>query len=156
MAGGQKPNVDHKKGAMLLLMAMEQTPEVCQLWPGTIDRKGYGRVWYGGRWRLAHSAMWEVVNGPLDSELTLDHYRLNDELPCSRACVNLFHLEPVPDVVNTMRGHGICARQARQTACKRGHPFTPGNTAIRNGGGRVCRTCRRERYRRNQVSGSGG
>ena len=148
-AGGCKPNVDHRKIRMLQELAAVQTPEQCQLWPGTIDTKGYGRIWYQGRWRLAHDAMWEVIKGePLAAHLTLDHWQMNLDPPaCSKACVNLFHLDPVPGVVNTLRGRGITAMQARQTHCKRGHEFTAENTYLTSSGGRDCRECMRRRGR---------
>lgn len=147
-AGGCKPNIDHQKVVMLLTLHTQQAPTICQVWPGTIDAKGYGRIHYGGRWRLAHDVMWEVVKGtPLAPELTLDHYRMNGQAPCSKACVNLFHLEPVTNVTNVMRGHGACAQHARQTHCLRGHEFTDENTYWKRSGGRECRTCARDTSR---------
>lgn len=147
-AGGCKPNVDHKKVAMLQSLAAKQQPDECQLWPGTLDPKGYGRIWFGGRWRIAHDVLFEVVTGaPRAANITLDHYLLNaDPAACSKACVNLYHLELVPNEVNVMRGRGVCAEHARQTHCKRGHAFTPENTKRRDDGGRECWTCKRTAY----------
>lgn len=53
---------------------------------------------------------------------------------------------PVTCRVNILRGDGVAAINARKTACKRGHEFTPENTYM-NGGRRVCRTCKRQRER---------
>lgn len=133
------------KIAQLRAMHTQQTPNACQLWTGYRDSKGYGRIQFYGQARLAHDVMWEVINGRLDDGLTLDHFLMNGGGErCSKACVNLFHLEPVPNVVNVMRGNGACARHARQTHCKHGHEFTPENTIRRNHGGRECLTCRIE------------
>lgn len=142
---GTKPNLDHKKLTLLKSMAALQTPDDCQGWTGNIDRKGYGRIWFGGRWRLAHDVMWEVIKGPLDESLTLDHFLMNWSNGCSKSCVNLYHLDPVPNAVNVMRGGGICARHARQTHCKHGHEFTPENTKATRRGGRECWACYRHR-----------
>lgn len=157
-AGGHKPNIDHKKVAMLLAMRQAQVADACQLWPGKVDRKGYGRLHFRGRSRLAHDAMWEVVNGaPLAPELTLDHYRMNSGTEgCSKACVNLFHLEPVSNVENVMRGHGDCAEHARQTHCKRGHEFTKENLRPRKDGNRECRRCYLDSLAQRRTGGSNG
>lgn len=134
------------KIARLLAMAALQVPDACQLWPDRIDPKGYGRIHFYGMSRLAHDVIWEVMNGRLDDDLTLDHFLINGGGErCSKACVNLFHLEPVSNVVNVMRGNGACARHARQTHCKRGHEFTAENTIRRDDGGRECLACRVKR-----------
>lgn len=49
--------------------------------------------------------------------------------------MNYEHLEPVTPRVNTLRGAGVTAVNARKTSCKRGHPFANGR--------RVCHQCRR-------------
>jgi hypothetical protein len=48
-------------------------------------------------------------------------------------CVNPWHLEPVPQAVNSAR--------ATRTHCKRGHLFTPESVYRNRQGGRQCRTC---------------
>jgi hypothetical protein len=42
---------------------------------------------------------------------------------------------------NVLRGEGPSARHARQTHCKRGHPFDQRNTYVTPQGWRACRTC---------------
>jgi hypothetical protein len=42
---------------------------------------------------------------------------------------------------NILRGEGQPARNARKSACKRGHHFTPENTINRADGRRECRAC---------------
>ena len=144
--GGNKPNIDHKKRAMLLAMHAQSIVEECQIWSRTCDRKGYGRVWFGGKWRLAHDVMWEVVNGPLSPDLRLDHYIVNvAPEACRKACVNLLHVEPVTDAENLLRGQGACAVHARQTHCKHGHLLTFENCVPSSWPRRVCRLCARKR-----------
>ena len=41
-----------------------------------------------------------------------------------------------------LAGQGPCARNARKTACKRGHPFDGPNTYVDPAGRRRCRACK--------------
>jgi hypothetical protein len=105
---------------------------VCWEWTAGVDRHGYGR--FSGtaayRWAYRH------LVGPIEPGLELDHLCRNP------ACVNPDHLEPVTHRVNVLRGMGPSARRARQTACSRGHEFTPENT-YRWRNHRFCVECRR-------------
>lgn len=112
-------------------------PDGCWLWTGYVEG-GYGRYGHGAE-RLVHRLVYIELVGPIPEGLELDH-------TCRvRACCNPDHLEPVTHAENVRRGEGLAAQQARQTECKRGHPFTPENTyTYRQGRSRRCRTCRRE------------
>lgn len=103
----------------------------------------YGVIWSGpgGRQIYAHRAMYELHVGPIPDGLTIDH------LCCNYACVNPDHLRPATQKENILRGNSLSARRARQTHCVHGHEFTPENTILRSRpqGGRLCRTCNRER-----------
>lgn len=142
---GRKPNQDRQKRFRLQTLIIQQRADTCQVWEGTLDATGYGRIWFEGRWRLVHSVVWEIAHGPLPPGYVLDHHRLNVGLLCCRACINLAHLEPVTNRENVLRGHGACARHARQTHCKRGHEFTSNSTQVymdpRGRARRVCRPC---------------
>lgn len=52
------------------------------------------------------------------------------------------HLEAVTGYVNTIRGAGPTAKNARKTHCKNGHEFTEENT-LWKGDRRNCRTCKK-------------
>lgn len=118
----------------------------CILWDGVIKDSGYGVIWTklpSGKWRKrhAHRVIYQEVHGPIADGLQIDH------LCRSRNCVNIDHLEAVPGRDNYLRGTSPWARNAQKTHCKRGHEFTPENTAKRSDGGRRCRACGRLKRR---------
>ncbi len=43
--------------------------------------------------------------------------------------------------VNSLRCNSPCAKNARKTHCKNGHPFDEKNTRVNLNGGRACRLC---------------
>lgn len=112
----------------------------CWIWTGTINRSGYGMFSTGGFPRTMTAHRWAYIDsyGAIPDGLQLDH------LCRTRACVRPSHLEAVTARVNVLRGEGLAAKEAVQTHCIHGHPFTPENTRIRVEGGRRCITCERE------------
>lgn len=118
----------------------------CWLWAGAPDRDGYGRFFVGtidGRKveTPAHRFSYELLVGPIPEGLLPDHLCRNT------GCPNPEHLEPVTPLVNLLRGDTIIARQVAVTECPRSHPYDAANTYLRPSGARLCRTCRRERWR---------
>lgn len=112
----------------------------CWLWGGTYGYFGYGVFKYSGqKSRPAHRVVYEILRGEIQPGLHLDHLCRN------HACVNPDHLEPVTSRVNTLRGVGPSAVNAKKTHCKNGHEFTPENTMFVDGGrARACRKCNRK------------
>ncbi|KKK60652.1 hypothetical protein LCGC14_3022220 [marine sediment metagenome] len=113
-------------------------------WPWTghrHSRDSYGRFRvangpYKRRWVQAHRFSYELAYGPIPSHLVPDHLCRN------RPCVNPGHIELVSVRENILRGDGLAARHARQSHCKRNHPFNTENTYVTPDGRRQCRTCR--------------
>ncbi len=122
----------------------EHRPELgpCWLWTGSKDPKGYGRFKLNGHAPRAHNVAYELLRGPLNDGLTFDH------LCANTSCVNPWHGERVDGPMNTLRGGGPTAQNARKTHCINGHAFSPENTYIvPSSGMRFCRACGRRRKR---------
>jgi HNH endonuclease len=111
----------------------------CWEWTGTLSH-GYGSLWVPGRIHVfAHRYAYELLVGPIPKGLQIDHRCRN------LICVNPDHLEVVTISQNVLRGYSVQAMHARQTHCKRGHPFDEANTYLVKGGGRICRRCHADR-----------
>jgi len=112
---------------------------------------GYGMFKIRGRTEKAHRVAYYCSHGPIPEGLVLDHLCRN------RGCVNPSHLEPVTNWENVLRGVNFVAGLARQTHCKRGHEFTPENTATHTVTGcRVCRACVKTRSQRAKARADSG
>lgn len=120
-----------------------EAPTGCWLWNRAMDN-GYGQFSDNRKMWLAHRWSYEFLRVEIPAGLVLDH---TCETPL---CVNPWHLEPVTQKVNVLRGHGLTASKAAQTSCIHGHPFDEANTYVDKRGHRSCQTCRRETSRRHQ------
>jgi hypothetical protein len=123
------------------LKLAEAVEGACMEWMGERAKKGYGRVWVGGRRVYAHRHAYEIARGPIPHGLVIDHVCNNPP------CVNPSHLRVVSVRFNTLRGIGPSAVAARKVACPRGHPYEAPHLEVRKDGSRVCRTCRRVQQR---------
>lgn len=92
----------------------------CQLWTGSLNKAGYGLFTLGGKQFLAHRIAWTLAKGPIPPALDIDH------MCCTRACVNVEHLEPVAPSENTRRQVRPAPgwEPAPESTC---FPFTLGN-----------------------------
>lgn len=120
-----------------LLKFIEFSESGCWLWCGYCHH-GYGIISFNGKPRKAHRVAYCEWIGPIPADLTLDH------LCRTRNCVNPFHLEPVTQRENVLRGDSPVAKHAKKTHCSKGHPYDLENTYITRNGGRLCRECRRQ------------
>lgn len=117
----------------------------CWIWVGSlrINRgvKKYGGFKIGVVSYLAHRVSYELFRGAIQGGLTLDH------LCRQTLCVNPSHLEPTTSAENTLRGGCPAAICKRKTHCIAGH-LLAGDNLYDRPGCRVCKTCARERARR--------
>lgn len=112
-------------------MRFEKT-DGCWLWTGYPGNHGYGTIKLKGKVLLAHRVAWELENGPISDDLTVDH------LCANKLCVRVSHMELVSRSENSRR-EGV---RARKPTCPKGHAeFT-----IRSNGKRSCRACQRDHY----------
>lgn len=124
-----------------------------------VDAEGDCWEWLGARWHgygrftlgkdsglsaikvAAHRWAYEYLIGPIPDGLELDHLCMNPP------CVNPDHLEPVPHIVNIERSRGRF-RNLSKTQCPKGHLYSGENLIVHASGGRVCRECARDSWRR--------
>lgn len=116
----------------------------CWLWTGRINKYGYGQCYAKKKTQRAHRVAWMFYYG--HSKITLWVLHKCD----NRACVNPNHL--FLGTVKENNQDAVAKRrhwESRKTHCYKGHPFTPENTALSNGGKhRECKICRRDRKER--------
>lgn len=123
----------------------EVDPETkCWTWVGPTDGKGYGffsRKYRGEK--RAHRAFWVRHNGPIDSDLEIDHLCRN------RGCVNPDHMEQVTHWENMQRAE---RGQWGTETCRSGkHDVTGPNAWVTfksRPEDRWCRGCYEESYQR--------
>jgi hypothetical protein len=121
-------------------------PDGCWMWTGAT---GGGTYKYGvasldGRIRLVHRWMYGVAVRPAaDGE----HVHHECRVPL---CVNPAHLQALPVAEHIGQWH------RDKTHCPHGHLYDEANTYFSKSpkGGRNCRTCGRERARRNKKKGA--
>lgn len=112
----------------------------CWLWTGATDGDGrYGAFQYEGRVQRAHRVAYMLTVGPIPDGMTLDH------LCRTTLCVRPDHLDPVTHRTNVLRGEAPSAANALKTHCPKGHAYDEANTYIQATGGRMCKTCAREK-----------
>ena len=117
----------------------------CWRWLGRMSSDGYGMFSLTSPkiHRHAHRVSYALTFGEAAAGLTIDHLCRN------RACVNPAHLEQVDNATNVLRGNGITARNARASACSKGHSWDEENTFHGPSGKRICRRCAADKASRN-------
>lgn len=113
--------------------------DTCWIWLGGLTHNGYGKFWAHGTTHRAHRFAYTLDHPDFPKHLHLDHSCRNHR------CVRPSHLDPVTNHVNTLRGHGPTAQNARKTHCDHGHALTPENCYPDGRASRRCRICSRRR-----------
>lgn len=107
----------------------------CWISHGISGRYALARV--EGQVHLAHRLLFRLVVGePLPGRHL--HHRCENT-----RCSNPTHLEELTPAQHSRLGQSPTGRRARQTHCKRNHPFDEENTRVDTRGHRRCRACRR-------------
>lgn len=109
----------------------------CWVWTASVNNRGYGKFGLNYKTVLPHRLSYELCVGAIPEGLEIDHECKN------RRCVNPAHLRPKTHLDNTPKGADHY--NARKTHCKNGHEFSAGNTRLRDGKYRVCKSCERDR-----------
>jgi hypothetical protein len=109
---------------------MVRRPNGCVEIPAT-DATGYAKLTFGGKVWQAHRLLWIIEHGDI-GDLVVDHVCRN------KLCVNLAHLDPVPNAINVLRGKEV----AHGGKCAEGHEFQ-----IDSKGRRSCLICKRAKQR---------
>jgi hypothetical protein len=145
MSKGNRTNHPIKNLAERFWAKVEKT-ESCWLWKGADNGTGYGIIGAGARNRspvYAHRLSFELMNGPIEDGLTIDHLCRN------RGCVNPEHLEAITQRENVLRGE----LGRRKTHCPKGHLLSGDNLSKSDmkKGHRRCRICYNEWMRERRV-----
>lgn len=139
---------DGVKGFVAIPLALRMqnyepvTESGCWVWLGETSSRGYGRIHVDGKKRQAHRIAWEMVNGAMPAHLDACH---SCDVEC---CINPAHIwpgTPSENAKDAVRKGYVPSNprwQAFKTHCKRGHEFTPENTAARLSNGKYIRRCR--------------
>lgn len=108
----------------------------CIVWTGS-TADGYGRYKHPATKQMtqAHRVAYQFVRGIIPDGMHLDHLCRN------RRCVHPFHLDPVTNRENIIRGEGVAGVNSRKTHCHHGHELTPCNI-YRRAGRRECLECK--------------
>jgi len=86
-------------------------PNGCHEWQGSKNSRGYGVIWFDGKLRLAHRAIWFKAHGEWPTKsLVTDHICEN------KGCVRLDHLRLLTNGENIMRAwpRGDAATERRR------------------------------------------
>lgn len=132
-----------------LTSRLVETDAGCWVFTGALNAAGYGAIGDRGKVLRTHRVMYEHMVAEIPEGLQLDHLCRN------RACCNPYHMEPVTNYVNWMRGEHRVVKVLRDGVCQRGHEMTPANTYRRKSGGVLCRACVLENnraYRRRRAA----
>ena len=115
--------------------------DFCWAWTGAVQSRGYGCVGVNRRSQLTHRVSYELLVGPIEVGLQIDHLCRN------KRCCNPAHLEPVTAKTNMER-----TDRAEKTHCVHGHPLSGDTLIIKNYASgltkRNCRECHKQRLRK--------
>jgi len=116
----------------------------CWEWQGSLDKQGYGLLWYKQKTERIHRVMYAFFIKPIPRGIKNRRFAQVDHLCRNHACCNPEHLELIAQRVNVLRGISPPAIASRRINCIHGHSLE----YTKNGKRRRCRTCDRNRIRK--------
>lgn len=128
----------------------------CWPWTGYVNEDGYGRIRIGkGNRTGVHRFSYELANGPLAEDLTVDHECHNSDKTCNggrscahRRCVNPAHLAGKLLVENVESStHTVVSINRAKTHCPNGHPYD----YVKASGSRWCSICQKRAQRESKT-----
>lgn len=117
--------------------SIEDPDSGCWLWSLYRNRDGYGWARRNKVLTTAHRHAWEVANGPIPDDMTVDHRCFTP------ACVRPDHLRLLTRPQNCANKNPANRGKRLKTHCKWGHDLS--DARIKAGGRRDCRKCHRKR-----------
>jgi hypothetical protein len=117
----------------------------CWIWTAAKQPLGYGSLGPTYQERRAHRFSWLLANGPIPEGAWVLHRCDNP------SCVRPDHLFLGDSRANVLDMHAKGRdRNGNEslTHCLRGHEFNEQNTRVTKGGGRSCRVCMREHFKK--------
>lgn len=118
-----------------------------ECWPWQAGKISHGYGCFHGEHesieskRYAHRIAYELTRGTIPAGLVIDH------LCRTKECCNPWHMEPVTQRTNVLRGIGPSAIHAQKTHCPQGHSLHDAYRNANHPTHRRCRTCQIEQSR---------
>jgi hypothetical protein len=127
-------------------LAKVNKTDTCWLWTGSTNGVGYGEMRIAYKKMYAHRWSFEFYNQTkIPAKHQIDHLCRN------RGCVNPKHLEAVTQRVNIQRGETAQPKPYMvKEYCSNGHPYAENSYVRKDGKGRNCIACVRNRSREYQ------
>lgn len=130
------------KARLLEKVKIEAGMDACWLWQGQVLSNGYGQIWVGDRYRMAHRVSYAEFIGPIEDGRHIHHRCRN------KNCIRPEHLEMLSASEHSRKTNAFEASRVvwrDRTHCKHGHPFEGENLLFDKKGMRVCRACKNRR-----------
>src|SRR6185295_8469958 len=124
------------KSRFLEKVAFGHGPNACWTWISSLDDHGYGRFYWNGENVPAQRFVCFAWKDGIPDRYHTDHLCRN------RCCVAPYHIEAVPQRINTLRGESPAALNFVKASCIAGHLLNTKNTYWYRGT-RNCRECKR-------------
>lgn len=108
----------HKDIDIVLWGRFKPVDNGCMLWHGSVNKLGYGQIWYDGKFWLVHRLVFQLLHGDIPDGMGVCHHC---DTPSCGAIVHLFlgtHADNMADKVSKNRSHspaGVANGSAKLT-----------------------------------------